>query len=61
VSSEWKTLDADHRVARAHDGLHTATFESRGWVVVVGLGAQLLQWHQSVYNIPDPRLLQRRY
>jgi hypothetical protein len=40
--------------------LDTASFESRGSVVVVGLGALLLQWCQTVHDTPDPRLLQKR-
>jgi hypothetical protein len=40
--SEWKTLDAARRVARAHAGLDTVAFESVVWEVIVGLGALLL-------------------
>jgi hypothetical protein len=34
--------------------------QNGGWVVVVELGALLLQWCQSVNDTPDPRLLQKR-
>jgi hypothetical protein len=59
--SEWKIVDVAHRVARARAGLDTAVFVSGGWAVIVGLGALLPQWHQSVYDTPDPQLLQKRW
>jgi hypothetical protein len=40
-------------------GLDTASFVSRGWVVIVELEALLLQWRQSVCDTPDSQLLQK--
>jgi hypothetical protein len=39
--------------------LNTAAFVYGGWVVIVELGALLLQWRQSVCDTPDPQLLQK--
>jgi hypothetical protein len=59
VESEWKTLDVDHRVARARAGSDTAAFVSEDWVGVVELRGLLLRWRQSVYGTLDSRLLQK--
>jgi hypothetical protein len=57
--SGWRTHRVAHRVVRACVGLDTATFVSGGWVVIVELGALLLQLRQLMCDTPDPQMLQK--
>jgi hypothetical protein len=51
--SELRTLGVAHRDARVHAGLGIAASVSRGSMIVVELGALLLQWHRSGCDTPD--------